>query len=74
MKNVCFTKVPSRSLANLHVATVDGVEVGFCYKPDASRGERNAWRSYVGIGDQARFLYHTWDRRDAMMAITASVN
>lgn len=74
MKNVCFTRVSSRNLPNLHVATVDGVEVGFCYKPAESKSDRNAWRSYIGIGDGARFLYHTWDKRDAMMAVTAAVN
>jgi hypothetical protein len=35
--------------------------------------DRNAWRSYVGFGDKAKFLYHTWDMNDAMEAVQLAV-
>jgi hypothetical protein len=27
----------------------------------------------VGVGDKARFLYHTWDMNDAMEAVQLAV-
>jgi hypothetical protein len=53
---------------------VDDEVVGFIYRPENSRTDKNAWRSYVGIGDKARFLYHTWDINDAMEAVQLAVN
>ena len=74
MKNVQFKRVKNQSLPNLYVASKDGVAVGFIYKPTDSVSDRNAWRSYVGIGDSAKFLYHTWDMNDAMEAVKLAVN
>ena len=74
MKNVQFKRIQSQSLPNLYVGMVDGKEVGFIYKPTDTKSDRNAWRSYVGIGDKASFLYHTWDMNDAMEAVQVSVN
>ena len=74
MKTVTFNRIKSQSLPNLYVGKKDGVEVGFIYKPTDSKSDRNAWRSYVGIGDNAEFLYHTWDMNDAMEAVVLAVN
>ena len=73
MNKVTFTRVKQQSLPNLYVGKKDGVEVGFIYKPTDSKSDRNAWRSYVGIGDKAKFLYHTWDMNDAMEAVQLAV-
>jgi hypothetical protein len=74
MNKVTFKRVKQQSLPNLYVGMKDGVEVGFIYKPTDTRTDRNAWRSYVGIGDDAKFLYHTWDMNDAMEAVKLAVN
>lgn len=73
MKNVQFKRSQSQSLPNLYVGTVDDKVVGFIYKPENSKTDKNAWRSYVGIGDKAKFLYHTWDMNDAMEAVKLAV-
>lgn len=73
MNKVVFTRVKQQSLPNLYVGKKDGVEVGFIYKPNDTKSDRNAWRSYVGIGDKAKFLYHTWDMNDAMEAVKLAV-
>jgi len=73
MNKVQFKRVKNQSLPNLHAGTVNGEIVGFIYKPEDSKTDRNAWRSYVGVGDNARFLYHTWDINDAMEAVRLSV-
>jgi hypothetical protein len=74
MKKVTFKRAKSQSLPNLYVGTVDDKVVGFIYKPENSKTDKNAWRSYVGIGDKAKFLYHTWDMNDAMEAVQLAVN
>jgi hypothetical protein len=74
MKKVTFKRAQSQSLPNLYVGTVDDKVVGFIYKPENSKTDKNAWRSYVGIGDKAKFLYHTWDMNDAMEAVQLAVN
>jgi hypothetical protein len=73
MKKVTFKRARSQSLPNLYVGTVDDKVVGFIYKPENSKTDKNAWRSYVGIGDKAKFLYHTWDMNDAMEAVQLAV-
>ena len=74
MKNVTFKRDVNKNLPNLYVAIQNGKEVGFIYKPTDTKSDRNAWRSYVGIGDKASFLYHTWDMNDAMEAVQVAVN
>jgi len=73
MKKVTFKRAQSQSLPNLYVGTVDDKVVGFIYKPENSKTDKNAWRSYVGVGDKAKFLYHTWDMNDAMEAVQLAV-
>ena len=73
MNKVTFKRIKNQSLPNLYVGTQDGVEVVFIYKPNDSKSDRNALRSYVGIGDSAKFLYHTWDMNDAMEAVNLAV-
>jgi hypothetical protein len=74
MKKVTFKRVANQSLPNLYSGTINGEVVGFIYRPENSRTDKNAWRSYVGIGDKAQFLYHTWDINDAMEAVQLAVN
>jgi len=73
MNKVTFTRVKMQSLPNLYSGTINGEIVGFIYKPTDSKSDRNAWRSYVGFGDKAKFLYHTWDMNDAMEAVQLAV-
>jgi len=73
MKTICFKRETRQSLPNLHSASVNGEIVGFYYKPNDSKSDRNAWRSYVGIGDAARFLQHTWTQADAEEAVRMAV-
>lgn len=73
MKTMIFKRETRQSLPNLHSATINGEIVGFYYKPSDSKTDRNAWRSYVGIGDKAQFLYHTWTQADAEEAIRMAV-
>ena len=73
MNKVTFKRVKQQSLPNLYVATKDGVKVGFIYKPTDTKSDKNAWRCYVGIGDSAKFLYHTWKKDDAMEAVKLAV-
>jgi hypothetical protein len=73
MKNVQFKRVENQSLPNLYSGTINGEIVGFIYKPTDSKTDKNAWRSYVGVGDKAKFLYHTWDMNDAMEAVQLAV-
>ena len=73
MKNVQFKRAQNQSLPNLYVGTVDDKVVGFIYKPENSKTDKNAWRSYVGVGDKAKFLYHTWDMNDSMEAVQLAV-
>jgi len=78
MKKVIFKRVNNQSLPNLYVALEDNgggfaTKVGFIYKPYDSKSDRNAWRSYIGIGDSAEFLYHTWNIDDAKEAVKLAV-
>ena len=73
MNKVVFKRVKNQSLPNLHSATLYGEIVGFIYKPTDTVSDKNAWRSYVGIGDKAKFLYHTWNMNDAMEAVKLAV-
>jgi hypothetical protein len=73
MKNVTFKRVVNKNLPNLYSGTINGEIVGFIYKPENSKTDKNAWRSYVGVGDKAKFLYHTLDMNDAMEAVQLAV-
>jgi len=78
MNKVTFKRVNNQSLPNLYVALADNgggfvTKVGFIYKPHDSKSDRNAWRSYIGIGDDAKFLYHTWNIDDAKDAVELAV-
>lgn len=53
--NFCWKRVNS-SLPNLNVLYVDGVEVGFIYKPRDTRYDKNEWRMHREIGDLTKFL------------------
>jgi hypothetical protein len=51
----CWKRI-NGSLPNLNVLYLNGVEVGFVYKPLDSKTDKNAWRMHRGIGDDTKFL------------------
>jgi hypothetical protein len=53
--NYRWVRVTS-SLPNLNVLVVEGVEVGFVYKPHDSKTDKNEWRIHRDIGDNTKFL------------------
>lgn len=73
MKIVSYTKMPSKSLSNLHIANVDGSPVGFIFKPKDTKSDKNFWRSYIGIGDNAKFLGHSSSKQSAMTSLNWAV-
>ncbi len=44
------------SLPNLNVLYVEGVEVGFVYKPHDTKTDKNEWRIHRGIGEATQFM------------------
>lgn len=68
-----WNKVANRSLPNLHVLSRDGREVGFIYKPNDTKGDKNAWRSHSGIGDNNVFLGHVWSKADAQEKVEGAI-
>lgn len=63
--NVVFRKERSKVLSNLYVAYDGDKPVGLVHKPRDDKHNKNFWRCYVGIGDDARFLGHARNRKDA---------
>jgi hypothetical protein len=53
--NYRWVRVTS-SLPNLNVLVVEGVEVGFVYKPHDPKTDKNEWRIHRDIGDNTKFL------------------
>ena len=53
------------SMPNLNVLMVGDREVGFVYKPKDTKTDKNAWRVYLGIGDDNKFLGHAWSMVNA---------
>lgn len=51
----CWKRI-NGSLPNLNVLYLNGVEVGFVYKPHDSKTDKNEWRMHRGIGDATKFL------------------
>jgi hypothetical protein len=64
IKNMIWTPIRN-SLPNLNVLTKNGVEVGFIEKPRDTKTDTNAWRSFVGIGERAAFVGHSWTKKAA---------
>jgi len=48
------------NLPNLHLLTIEGKKIGFTFNPGSSPGELNAWRIFLGIGENARLVGHAW--------------
>jgi hypothetical protein len=60
-----FKKQASKVIDNLYVAYDGDVPVGMVHRPKNTRTDKNFWRCYVGVGENARFLGHAVNRRDA---------
>jgi len=58
-------KKVNNQLSNLNVMIVNDKEVAFIYKPKDTKTTINAWRCYMGIGEQAHFLAHSYDKAEA---------
>lgn len=71
MKNtmIMWQRVKQQNLPNLNVALVNGEYVGFIYKPNDTKSDKNAWRIYKGVGDKAVFLGHEWNKQSAMVTL-----
>ena len=67
--NIVWTKPTGQSLPNLHVISVDGVEMGFITKPRDTKYDKNMWRVFRGIGDKATFLCHVSTKAQAMQCL-----
>lgn len=68
-----FKRVKQRNLPNLNVATIGGREVGFIWKPEDTRTDRNAWRIFIGIGHSAKFVGHAWNLGDAKRTLVLAL-
>ena len=62
------------SLPNLSVLSKNGVEVGFIEKPVDDSRNKNAWRSFVGIGERAAFVGHSWNKKSAKKKVEEKFN
>ena len=65
MNTPIFKKQTSKCLDNLYVAYDGDKAVGMVHRPKNTRTEKNFWRCYVGIGEDARFLGHAVNRKQA---------
>jgi hypothetical protein len=65
--------VPNQSLSNLSVLKRGTDELGFIHKPKDTRTDKNAWRCYLGIGIDAKFLGHRWTKNEAKALVEASI-
>lgn len=64
--NITWKRIKG-SIPNLYVAYNEaGEAVGMIDKPVDTRTDKNYWRLYHGIGDNARFLGHSASKREAM--------
>jgi len=66
-----WKKIPN-SLPNLQVLIIGEREIGFIEKPHDTRGDKNAWRCFLGIGDSAKFLGHRWTETAAKAVVESS--
>jgi hypothetical protein len=67
--SIVWKKIKNGQLSNLHVLTMDGTELGFIYKPNDFRTDKNAWRLHTGIGERTNFLGHEWNKGVAMKQV-----
>jgi hypothetical protein len=64
--NITWNKIKS-TVPNLHVAFNEvGQPVGMIDKPIDTRCSKNFWRMYLGTGDNAQFLGHAVNKKEAM--------
>jgi len=66
-----WQRVQNQSLPNLNVLTVNGEYVGFVYKPSDTKTDKNAWRIYTGVGDDAKFVGHKYSKTAAMTTLNS---
>lgn len=59
MKNTYqWQRVESRVLPNLHVLNDGNLHIGMVQKPADSKGDKNLWRCFKGVGEQAELIGH----------------
>ena len=64
---VTWKRIQSKCLKNLHVAfDVQDRPVGMIEKPSNTKNDKNFYRMYIGVGDNARFLGHAVNKKQAM--------
>jgi hypothetical protein len=68
-----WIKVPSVVLPNLRVLKHGVKEVGFIEKPRDTRTDKNSWRCWSGIGEQAKFVGHAETEEQAMANVQQAV-
>lgn len=69
---IIFWDEVKNSLPNLRVLRMNGVEVGFVYRPDNTGGDVNAWRAHIGIGEKTKFLGHNYRCRLAQEMVESA--
>lgn len=74
-----YTKIKQSSMPNFHTVTNErGEEIGFFYRPNNTRTEKNAWRLYVHNsllynpstdGGDFKMVDHAWTLPEAKKRI-----
>ena len=67
--NITWKRVTTFSLPNLNVLVVNGVEVGFVTKPQDNKYDKNMWRVFRGIGEDASLLCHCGNKTQAQRTL-----
>ncbi len=70
--NHTWTRVKT-SLPNLNILVFNGIEQGFIYKPKDSKTGQNAWRIHLGIGENSKFIGHSWVMSNAKRILESVV-
>lgn len=58
-----WKKQASKVIDNLYVAYDGDVAVGMVDRPKNTKTDKNFWRCYVGVGEDARFVGHAVNRK-----------
>jgi len=65
MNTPIFKKQASKVIDNLYVAFDGDRAVGMVDRPKNTRFDKNFWRCYIGVGEDAKFLGHAVNRKQA---------
>ena len=72
MKHI-LTKVKVGDELAFVVSDSTGKILGLITKPKDTRADKNAWRSFRGIGEGQTFLGHSWSKSDAVGVVCGTV-